>query len=762
MRKLMWFTLGFAAGCALCVYLLPVQWQLIALAAAIAALGLCLCLPDRIRRFAVCLFIGVSFGVGWCAVYRQLFIGPILPEEGETVQLSAEACGIPEKRAYGTVVQTNVCLDGKRTKALLTLTGFEGELQPGDIIRGTFRLKPALLKNERENYSLISRGIQISGTGWDYAVSPPETERFGLFPQRLAVQLNQSLSRSVPRDCLGFLQAIVTADRTNLSELDRNNLSVSGASHVIAISGMHVSMLVMMLLFVFCWDQRLAAVICIPVLVLFVAMTGASPSVVRAAVMQSILVMAPVFRRENDPPTSLSAAALVLLLQNPWVITNVSFQLSFSAVAGLLLVTPTLYAWMKELSPINRLLSMEGRRRLGNYLFRVLKAVVRFAIGCVSATLGALLLTVPISAYVFGTVPLYGLLTNLLILPVVLLCFVGGLLTAVSGLFLPGFAAAAGKLTAIPVRYILLVCGRIASWPFAALQADNPYVIAFLLAVYAMIGAAWLMHVQRLELPLGGIAAALMLTLIFYGRSCRFSSFAVAALDVGQGQCICMQTKSFTAVVDCGGDSGTAAGSRCAGYLKDAGAYRIDALVLTHYDVDHINGVETLLSRISVQTLYLADVPFDEEARLRVEELAQSAGAEIIYVTSDLQLTFPEGSMTIYSPVSLYDDNAASLAVLFSAGDYDMLVTGDMDIYSEYDLMITHELPQVEAFVAGHHGSKYSSSEELLDTIKPQTVLISAGKNNYGHPSREALSRFAAVGATVLRTDESGDIIIRR
>ena len=277
-----------------------------------------------------------------------------------------------------------------------------------------------------------------------------------------------------------------------------------------------------------------------------------------------------------------------------------------------------------------------------------------------------------------------------------------------------------------------------------------------------MIFLAWLMRIRRFELPLGGIAAALALTLILYGRSVRFQSLSIAVLDVGQGQCVCMQTKSFTAVVDCGGDSGTSAGRACARYLKNTGAQGIDALILTHYDTDHINGVSTLLSAIPVETVYLADVPFDEDARQRVEQQAREAGAEIVYVTTDLNLSFPEGGMTIYEPVSLYDDNAASLAVLFSAGEYDMLVTGDMDVYSEYDLLLSHDLPQVEVFVAGHHGSKFSSSRELLDVLRPQVVLISVGKNNYGHPSPEALERFAAAGATVYRTDESGDLIIRR
>ena len=327
MRKLLWFTLGLAVGCALCVYLLPVRWQLPALAAAVALLGLCLFLPERFRFFAVCSFVGLCVGIVWYTACQLLFPAPDLAYEGETREVIAEVCGIPEQKAHGVSVQTNLSLDGKKVKAYLTLTDPDTDLLPGDIIEGTYKLRPSRVGyNGTVYYSYVSRGIQITGNSKSYTVSHPEKTRIGLLPLVLARKLNCSLERFVPGDCLGFLQSVTTGDRTNLPEKDRNSLSVSGASHVIAISGMHVSMLVMIILFVLGKGRRAAAVICIPILLFFVLMTGASPSVVRAAVMQLILVLAQLFWRENDPPTSLSAAACVLLFQNPAVIANVSFR----------------------------------------------------------------------------------------------------------------------------------------------------------------------------------------------------------------------------------------------------------------------------------------------------------------------------------------------------------------------------------------------------------------------------------------------------
>ncbi len=763
MRKLMWFTLGFAAGCALCAYLLPVGWLVPALAAGVAMTGLCFSLPDRFRRAAVCACLGLAVSIGWSMLHRQLFPIPTVPAEGEKAEISAEVCGLPEQKSYGVRVDARVLIDGRKVPASLLLVNCDAEPLPGDRIEGEFTLKPAAQEKDGEtNYYYLSNGIRIVGSGKDYTVVCADKRPWRYYPLLIARSLNASLSRSVPADCLGFLQSITTGDRTNLSQQDREALSVSGASHVIAISGMHVSLLVLVLVITVTRGRRLGALVCIPVIVFFVMMTGASPSTVRAAIMQSILLLAPLLWRESDPPTSLATAALALLIWNPWVIANLSFQLSFVAVAGLLLATPAVYRWLSGLPGIRRLMAFHPGRRLSHQPLRILKAVVRFVIGCVSATLGALLFTTPISAYVYGFVPLYGIAANLFVLPLMTVCFVGGLLTAVVGLAFPAAASWIGTWIAWPVRCILLICRRVSVLPFASLPTDDPHVITFLLVAYLILGLAVVMRIRRVDLPLAGIAAALALTLVLYGKSLRFETFSIAALDVGQGQCICMQTKRFTAVLDCGGDGGGQTGIHCAGFLRQSGAKQIDALILTHYDTDHVSGVETLLSQMDVQTIYLPEVPFDEQTRSKLESAAKAAGTQTVFVSSDISLTFPEGSLTIFGPVSEYDDNAASLAVLFSVGEYDMLATGDMDVYSEYDLMLTHELPQAEVFVAGHHGSKYASSQELLEQIRPETVLISVGSNNYGHPSQEALTRFASVGAAVRRTDEEGDIVIRR
>jgi competence protein ComEC len=521
--------------------------------------------------------------------------------------------------------------------------------------------------------------------------------------------------------------------------------------------------MLMGVLFLLLGRSRLASLLGLGVLVLFVLMTGASPSVVRAALMLGLLLLAPIFREENDPPTSLALAGFLILLANPRAAANVSFQLSFAAVAGLLLATKPLLDYFLGLPRVRSLLGWSGLkgwpRLLRSFLLRALRGLIRFLCASVAATLGALIFSTPVAALHFGSMPVYGVLTNLAVIPLATLCLSGALAVLALGLVSTALGSWAGWLLAWPVRAICGICRAVARLPGATLWMDG-YGIAFLLFGALLLLLVLLLREKRYGKPLLSLLAALMIAMGLQGLDAASASFTFAALDVGQGQCVCVVTRDFAAVTDCGGSGGPSVGTSAAEWLRQKGADRIDALILTHYDEDHVSGVETLLSLVPVDTVYLPETGFDPENRAAVERAALEAGAELRYVTEDLTLPFSGGQARIFAPVSDKNDNAACVSVLYSAGEYDMLVTGDLDIGAEYALLERQGLPPVELYVAGHHGSARSSSEALLETIRPETVFVSVGRNAYSLPSAEALARLEAVGAAVYRTDECGNLEI--
>ena len=144
----------------------------------------------------------------------------------------------------------------------------------------------------------------------------------------------------------------------------------------------------------------------------------------------------------------------------------------------------------------------------------------------------------------------------------------------------------------------------------------------------------------------------------------------------------------------------------------------------------------------------------------RLLELAERYGMDVETVTEETHLPFGNGELTIFPPLGVSGSNELGLTVLASAGEHDFLITGDMERATEKKLIETYELPELDVLMAGHHGSKNSTSKELLDAVTPGTVIISVGSNSYGHPAEDTLRRLARAGCDIYRTDRHGTVYL--
>ena len=232
-------------------------------------------------------------------------------------------------------------------------------------------------------------------------------------------------------------------------------------------------------------------------------------------------------------------------------------------------------------------------------------------------------------------------------------------------------------------------------------------------------------------------------------------------LDVGQGQCILLHSGGRTALIDCGGNDGNA-GDTAADYLQTLGITTLDLLVLTHCHDDHANGVPELMERMEVSALVLPALREDESAyRAEILNLAQTKQTEVTLLSDNRAVAFGESTLTLYAPLGDGGSNEEGLFVLASCGDFDLLVTGDANSFVESLLIKYNQLPDIEVLAAGHHGSKHSTSDALLDAVTPEACLISSGYNTYGHPAQETLTRLAARDIDIYRTDGMGHLTIR-
>ncbi len=218
----------------------------------------------------------------------------------------------------------------------------------------------------------------------------------------------------------------------------------------------------------------------------------------------------------------------------------------------------------------------------------------------------------------------------------------------------------------------------------------------------------------------------------------------------------------MTAAIDCGGSHPDEAGNLLADTLCSRGYDSLDYFILTHFDTDHMGGAEQLLHRIPVSELWIPDIADSGGNREKLEVLSAKSGAACSLIRESAALSFGRGKLMLLAPESFEEGNEACLSLLASFDSYDILVTGDLPAAQEEALLQAYNLPDLEIYIAGHHGAKSSSSEKLLKTLRPDTVIISVGENRYGHPSEETLARISSVGAKIYRTDQCGTLIVGR
>ena len=284
-------------------------------------------------------------------------------------------------------------------------------------------------------------------------------------------------------------------------------------------------------------------------------------------------------------------------------------------------------------------------------------------------------------------------------------------------------------------------------------------MVVWLIGVYVMLAIFLFEKKKKPKLLIASVLLTLFLSQFFAWAEPRQDALRVTVLDVGQGQSVLLQSEGKTFLVDCGGDYAEDAADIAAETLLSQGVSRLDGLIVTHFDKDHVGGVEYLLKRICTDKLILPDV--DDEEGIGAA-LSHITDGEVQYVKEDLLYAFGEAQITVIAPFSRESSNENSICVLFQRENCDILITGDRAELGETILLQKHELPELELLIAGHHGSAYSTGEKLLSATTPETVIISVGEGNrYGHPSEKLLSRLEKYGCKVYRTDQSGTIIFR-
>ena len=758
MRKLACFAISFSLATFLSHFLFPEKWALISVSAFSVCLLIFPFLLPKIRKrqffplFFFLVLFGFASGVLNYGLHRIQTVerARSLDETEQTMLVQL----VEKPVSYDRYDRLHVLIEEDTLPRLHTML-FDYDhttsgLQPGDRILVTAKLRTADMRYGEKNDAYISRDIYLTGTlrnGWKY-----EGQSIGI--RILASKLNGIIKETCetvfPDSVITFMKALLLGDKTEFyTDVSLYAaMSRAGMMHVVAVSGMHIAFLVGLIQLLLGSGKR-SSLFCLIILWLFVLVTGASPSAARAGIMQSILLLAPIIRRENDGITSLSFALMLILLINPYSCASISLQLSFGAMAGLLLFGEPVSAYLLSLFP------KAAKNRL-------------FCGFCITAgaSLAVLAFSAPLAAIHFNYVSVLSPLTNIVSLFAVSICFSMGILACAAGMIFLPLGQCIGWITGIFARYLMFAASLIAKIPFSAVYLNSRATVIWMFLTYLLAAGAVLWKTKsamRVLLPVFLSFVCLYSVSKITQWNYRKSDGFLSVLDVGQGECVCVISEDNTLLFDCG-NTGTLtnAGETAASYLNMAGRKRLDAIVLSHLHEDHANGVPFLLEMIPVERIYvLSDADCSPELMLELQDAATGHGVEWIPVSDDQILRYGKIQAELYIPTDKGEQNERCIISRITIGDTDALLTGDAPKSTELSFLADHLPEETEILIVGHHGSRSSTSGELLKALQGKIAIISCGLNSYGHPSYEVLERLHAYGYELFRTDLQGTVEIR-
>lgn len=552
----------------------------------------------------------------------------------------------------------------------------------------------------------------------------------------------------------------------------------AGISHLLAISGLHLSLIgagLFGLLKKVRLPVALSAGISTWILIVYAQLTGMGISTRRALVMFLLFLAAGLLKRTPDLPTSLAVAALLLLVPRPQRILDAGFQLSFSAVLGIAGMIPVLQDGWEDAAPSLRVTDgVTG----WNIARAAIARACRLLRKNILAGLGITMTMLPFLLIHFYEWSPWSVLLNLAVIPLM-----GILLPCLIGLQLVARLTALAHCLELPQHLLCAaieaifscyeqLCRFTTALPGSILHTGYPTWQA--LAAYTIGLIALAVSGKKLR-PHLRLAAAVCLMGIFLIR--LPGELNVTMLDVGQGECVGIETREHHVyLVDAGSTSKKKTGQyQIIPWLKYIGTRSVEGIFITHWDEDHISAIGELLewsksSRVKIRRIFLPDVALKDEVLETLLQQIEEAEVSVEYLSAGEHMT--DGALQIsclhpYAKKVPEDRNDASLVLRLSQGDFQMLLTGDLERSGE-DWLVEQARPATQnplrctILDAGHHGASNATGEALLDLAQPGVVLISCGKNNrYGHPAPETLQRLEERGIRWYSTAEVGAIQVQ-
>ncbi len=579
--------------------------------------------------------------------------------------------------------------------------------------------------------------------------------------------LSGALADALPEPQASLAAGVLLGKRVDLPPDLTEDMNATGTSHLVAVSGQNVTLVAGLLMAALAWviGRRPAAWLALAAVIGYSLLVGGEPSVVRAAIMGALYVVATALGRQSSGPIALALAGAAMTAVDPHAVHDVSFQLSFAATLGLM--------------TLGSLLVMRAQASAQRWPGVAAFPLTRPAIELAAITMAAIAFTLPITAVNFQRVSLVAPLANLLAVPAFLAVALTAAVTAAVGALLPAATSVLGWLAWPPAAYMVTVVRLMADVPLASAEVGGlgtPHAIVYYGALAVVV---WLLGRRRPEpvaplpperlpatrplIPAAGIALLLALAsaLLWLAVTAPTSGrLTVTFLDVGQGDAILIEGPDGQRILVDGGPSEEAV-SAALGRSLPFYDRRIDLVVLTHPQADHLGGLPAVLRRYHVGSVLASPIEVDSAVYRAWKDAQRGESVPCHDAAAGQTIDLGNGARlyVLSAPPEGSDSEEDSVVIKLTMGWASFLLTGDIESSREAALVRSGADLRATVYKVPHHGSATSSTSEFVSAVDPLVDVISVGRDNrFGHPSPELLERVD--GDAVFRTDVHGDIAI--
>ncbi len=727
-------------------------------------------------------------------IYKNIEYENIFKDK-EILKETAIVISQKEEKDYNFTYKIKL-LQGKNKNKILYLKidkRKDIELKYGDriFVTGEFQ-EPQEMRNEGGfNYKEYLKSINVYGSikaNNIKVISENQGNIFMKLVYKISDKIKENIKEFMGEKYSGLLLGLLIGDSSKINEDIEESFKITSLSHILAVSGAQVSYIILAMYGLLkgrIGIQKTRVVIIVS-LIFYMSLTGFSPSIVRAGIMGIILMMSGILYRKNDIINSIGISLFLMLIYNPYLLENVGLQLSYLGTIGIILFNKTVISIFKNIQIRNRKWKYKINRKL-ILLISKIKEIL-------AVTISASLSVMPVIIYHFNLFGTYFLITNLLasviIGPITLL---GTALVIISFISMN-----LAEILSYSLKFlidILLFISSFSKLPISKIYIPTPNFMSILIIYLLIIISISIYRIFNSRNPnntkirfknliallkykfnenKNKILKKIIILSIFVFLFIIFipKNLKINFVDVGQGDSTFIITpKNKTILID-GGGSNTSSfdvgKNTLLPYILDKGYNKIDLMIISHFDSDHVGGLFTIMEEIKVEKILIAKQEEQSENYkhflniVREKKIPVIVGkrGDKINIEKDLYLDilFPESKQIEENKI-----NNNSLVFNLHYGNFSMLFTGDIEEIAEKRIVEITDKNKLKADIIKipHHGSKTSSTEELLENVLPRIALIGVGKDNlFGHPSIETIDKLNEMKIKIYRTDVNGEIMV--